>query len=46
GLGLALTRQLVGKMGGEIWAESSIGFGSTFHFTLPVANGGKVADLQ
>ena len=36
GLGLYISRVLVEAHGGHIWAESELGKGSTFSFTLPV----------
>jgi two-component system sensor histidine kinase ChiS len=36
GIGLALARSLVELHGGAIWADSVVGKGSRFTFTLPI----------
>jgi len=44
GLGLFICRSLIEAQGGEIWVESTLGEGSVFHFSLPLA--GRVDALH
>jgi signal transduction histidine kinase len=37
GLGLNITRSLVEMQGGRVWFDTEYGKGTTFHFTVPVA---------
>lgn len=38
GMGLKISRSLIKANGGNLWAESTPGQGSAFHFTLPLAS--------
>jgi two-component system, chemotaxis family, sensor kinase Cph1 len=40
GIGLALVRRAVERMGGRVWLESEVGQGSRFHLELREAEGG------
>ena len=40
GLGLSIVKHIVQSQGGRVWANSELGHGASFHFTLPQDAGG------
>jgi two-component system CheB/CheR fusion protein len=46
GLGLSITSRIIQQYGGELWAESVVGAGTTFHIELPTSAPVKEAETE
>lgn len=46
GLGLVISKGIVEEHGGRIWADSTAGQGSSFHFWLPAANASEAGSVS
>lgn len=43
GVGLAIVQRIVDKHGGEVWAESAVGQGTSIHVALPIVEESRAA---
>ncbi|MCK4412603.1 MAG: hypothetical protein KAY32_03565 [Candidatus Eisenbacteria sp.] len=46
GLGLAVSKQMVNLMGGDIWVDSMVGKGSRFAFVIPLGQRARAGEAQ